>query len=125
MAIDAIIVEDMKTNEYFVQFSVYFQRVIPSEKVKIVSTLYFNTAFQKNTPGKLIIFIDESAAKTNMIRLYGRSIRGKRCFDKTPHNCPLKNSFLFQNTGANPLILLAVLKYSVDTISTFSLGVTR
>ena len=44
MAIDAIIVEDMKTNEYFVQFSVYFQRVIPSEKVKIVSTLYFNTA---------------------------------------------------------------------------------
>ena len=44
MAIDAIIVEDMKTNEYFVQFSVYFQRVIPSEKVEIVSTLYFNTA---------------------------------------------------------------------------------
>ena len=41
MAIDAIIVEDMKTNEYFVQFSVYFQRVIPSEKVEIVSTLYF------------------------------------------------------------------------------------
>ena len=62
MAIDAIIVEDMKTNEYFVQFSVYFQRVSPSEKVEIVSTLYFN--------------------------------------------CPLKNSFLFQNTGANPLILL-------------------
>ena len=41
--------------------------------------------FQKNTPGKRIIFIDESAAKTNMIRLYGRSLRGKRCFDKTPH----------------------------------------
>ena len=40
---------------------------------------------QKNTPGKRIIFIDESAAKTNMIRLYGRSIRGKRCFDKTAH----------------------------------------
>ena len=36
MAIDAIIVEDMKTNEYFVQFSVYFQRVIPSEKVEIL-----------------------------------------------------------------------------------------
>ena len=44
MAIDAIIMEDMKTNEYFVRFSVYFQRVIPSEKVEIVSTLYFNTA---------------------------------------------------------------------------------
>ena len=32
-----------------------------------------------------MIFIDESAAKTNMIRLYGRSVRGERCFDKTPH----------------------------------------
>ena len=42
-------------------------------------------SFKKNTPGKRIIFIDESAAKTNMIRLYVRSIRGKRCFDKTPH----------------------------------------
>ena len=39
----------------------------------------------KNTPGQRIIFIDESAAKTNMIRLYGRSIRGKRCLDKKPH----------------------------------------
>ena len=50
MAIDAIIVEDMKTNEYFVQFSVYFQRVIPSEKVEIVSTLYFNIAKNNNCP---------------------------------------------------------------------------
>ena len=41
--------------------------------------------FQKNTPGKRLVFIDESAAKTNMIRLYGRSVRGQRCFDKTPH----------------------------------------
>ncbi len=45
MAIDAIIVHDMKINEYSVHFSVYFQRVTPSEKVEIVSTLYFNTAF--------------------------------------------------------------------------------
>ena len=44
MAIDAIIVHDMKINEYSVHFSVYFQRVTPSEKVEIVSTLYFNTA---------------------------------------------------------------------------------
>ena len=40
-------VSNMKTNEYFVRFSVYFQRVIPSEKVEIVSTLYFNTANKK------------------------------------------------------------------------------
>ena len=44
IAIDAIIVHDMKINEYSVHFSVYFQRVTPSEKVEIVSTLYFNTA---------------------------------------------------------------------------------
>ena len=47
MAIDAIIVYDMKINEYFVHFSVYFQLVTPSEKVEIVSTLYFNTACAK------------------------------------------------------------------------------
>ena len=35
MAIDAIIVHDMKINEYSVHFSVYFQRVTPSEKVEI------------------------------------------------------------------------------------------
>ena len=35
----------MKINEYFVQFSVYFQRITSSEKVEIVSTRYFNTAF--------------------------------------------------------------------------------
>ena len=40
---------------------------------------------QKNIPGKRFIFIDESAAKTNMVRLYGRSQKGQRCFDKAPH----------------------------------------
>jgi len=31
------------------------------------------------------IFLDESSAKTNMTRLYGRAQRGKRCVDSTPH----------------------------------------
>ena len=31
-----------------------------------------------------LVFLDESAAKTNMIRLYGRSERGERCVDATP-----------------------------------------
>jgi transposase len=35
-------------------------------------------------PGKLI-FIDETWVKTNMIRLRGRSPRGTRLIDKTPH----------------------------------------
>ena len=41
--------------------------------------------FQKNTPGKRIIFIDESDAQTNMIRLYASYILGKRCIAKTPY----------------------------------------
>ena len=30
------------------------------------------------------MFLDESSAKTNMIRLYGRSAKGVRCVDATP-----------------------------------------
>jgi transposase len=35
-------------------------------------------------PGKLI-FLDETWTKTNMVRLYGRSQRGTRLIDATPH----------------------------------------
>jgi len=35
-------------------------------------------------PGKLI-FIDETATKTNLVRLYGRSARGIRLVDTSPH----------------------------------------
>ena len=38
----------------------------------------------RSIPGKLI-FIDETWVKTNMIRLRGRSPRGTRLIDKTPH----------------------------------------
>ena len=31
------------------------------------------------------VFLDESGAKTNMTRLYGRSPGGERCVDQTPH----------------------------------------
>jgi len=31
------------------------------------------------------IFLDESSAKTNMTRLYGRSLGGSRCLDRSPH----------------------------------------
>jgi transposase len=34
-------------------------------------------------PGRLV-FLDESGAKTNMTRLYGRAGNGKRCHDKAP-----------------------------------------
>jgi transposase len=33
---------------------------------------------------KRLVFIDESSAKTNMCKLYGRSGRGTRCYDSTP-----------------------------------------
>jgi transposase len=32
-----------------------------------------------------LVFIDETSTKTNMVRLRGRSRRGKRLVDKTPH----------------------------------------
>lgn len=32
-----------------------------------------------------LVFLDESSAKTNMTRLYGRSPVGERCVDHTPH----------------------------------------
>jgi transposase len=32
-----------------------------------------------------LVFLDESGAKTNMTRLYGRSLKGTRCVDHTAH----------------------------------------
>jgi hypothetical protein len=42
---------------------------------------------RKRWKGKIrrLVFIDETSTKTNMVRLRGRSRRGKRLVDKTPH----------------------------------------
>jgi len=32
-----------------------------------------------------LVFIDESSAKTNMVRLYGRAKGSRRCYDDAPH----------------------------------------
>ena len=32
-----------------------------------------------------LVFIDETGASTKMARLYGRSLRGKRCVAPIPH----------------------------------------
>ena len=34
---------------------------------------------------EFLVFIDESGAKTNMTRLYGRAKKGQRCYDDAPH----------------------------------------
>ena len=34
---------------------------------------------------KKLVFIDETAATTNMTRLYGRALQGKRLVDKVPN----------------------------------------
>ena len=34
---------------------------------------------------KQLVFLDESGAKTNMTRLYGRALGGARCVDHAPH----------------------------------------
>lgn len=36
-------------------------------------------------PAKNLVFLDESSAKTNMTRLYGRAEGGQRVLDHTPH----------------------------------------
>jgi len=41
--------------------------------------------FQKNIDSNRLVFLDESGAKTNMTRLYGRSFRGMRCHDSAPN----------------------------------------
>lgn len=40
---------------------------------------------QKHIDMSRFVCIDESCAKTNMIRLYGRSQKDNRCYDSTPH----------------------------------------
>jgi hypothetical protein len=37
--------------------------------------------FQKQVDSKRLVFLDETGAKTNMTRLYGRSLNGERCYD--------------------------------------------
>ena len=39
---------------------------------------------QDETPCEHLVFLDESGAKTNMTRLYGRAPLGERCFDHAP-----------------------------------------
>ena len=40
--------------------------------------------FQKTVDASLLIFLDESGLKTNMTRLYGRALGGRRCLDSAP-----------------------------------------
>lgn len=40
--------------------------------------------FQQQISTKRLVFIDETGAKTNMTRLYGRSKKGARCYDHAP-----------------------------------------
>lgn len=40
--------------------------------------------FQADIDSDRLVFLDESGVKTNMTRLYGRALKGKRCHDKAP-----------------------------------------
>jgi len=40
--------------------------------------------FQRRIDPNCLVFLDESGARTNMTRLYGRSVEGMRCHDSTP-----------------------------------------
>ena len=41
--------------------------------------------FQKTVDINRLVFLDESGAKTNMIRLYDRSFQATRCHDSAPN----------------------------------------
>ena len=41
-----------------------------------------------------LVFLDESGVNTNMTRIYGRSLGGARCVDKTPLNTPPNTTIL-------------------------------
>jgi putative transposase len=41
--------------------------------------------YQGRVDPSRLVFIDETWAKTNMTRLYGRAPRGERLVDKVPH----------------------------------------
>ena len=40
--------------------------------------------FQQSVLPQKLVFLDETGAKTNMTRLYGRALKGERCFDHAP-----------------------------------------
>ena len=52
------------------------------EDVKIAREEWKNK--QKDFDTTHLVFIDETGAKTNMTRLYGRAMLGQRCFDSAP-----------------------------------------
>ena len=43
---------------------------------------------------KKLVFLDETGAKTNMTRLYGRAPIGKRLVDRTPHGHYVNNTYI-------------------------------
>jgi transposase len=63
-------------------------------------------------PGKLI-FLDETWTKTNMVRLYGRSQRGTRLIDATPHG-HWKTSTFIAALRADGLVAPAVFDGAIN-----------
>ena len=54
------------------------------ERADIIQALEEWRRVQDETPCGHLVFLDESGAKTNMTRLYGRAPVGERCFDHAP-----------------------------------------
>jgi hypothetical protein len=60
-------------------------RASEQERADIVQARAKWAEFQKTVDPDRLVFLDESGIKTNMTRLYGRSLRGERCHDSTPN----------------------------------------
>jgi transposase len=61
--------------------------LIPAEQQRPdVAARRHNFAIARRfVPAASLVFLDESAAQSNMTRRYGRAPGGERCFDRTPH----------------------------------------
>jgi hypothetical protein len=63
------------------------QRHFPVDKFSVADVALKRCLWHKAQPSMdlaRLVFIDESGAKTNMIRRYGRAIAGQRAVDDTP-----------------------------------------
>jgi transposase len=62
--------------------------IIPTERnsERVQALREAHEVFQRRTPGRRLIFLDEAGATLAMTRLYGRAIKGQEVHDTVPRN---------------------------------------
>ena len=81
------IVHRSTVHRYVVALGYVYKKTLKAEeqgREDVIAARLEWLRFQKLITMEHIVCLDESAAKTNMTRLYGRAMGGKRCFDTAP-----------------------------------------